>query len=233
MDNVEKIIVWLNKVYGGRSAVIAISGGVDSALTLTLLVRALGREHVIPVCLPYKDQDMYDAKKIIEWNGVTEMMLEINIKEAVDEMARKLDVENEVVRKGNIMARIRMIALFDTAKRVGGLVCGTENKSEHELGYYTRFGDGASDVEPIVHLYKTEVWEMAEKLGLPKVFYTKVPTAGLWEGQSDEEEMGFSYIDADKVLRGEIEGVDKEVVARVKEMVKRNGFKQEVPYTME
>jgi NAD+ synthase len=126
-----------------------------------------------------------------------------------------------------------MICIFDIAKKVGGLVCGTENKSEHCLGYFTRFGDGASDVEPIVGLYKTEVWEMAKKLGLPEVFYVKKPSAGLWDGQSDETEMGFSYHDADLILQGKTQGIEKGIIEKVNKMVQQNMFKQEVPYVME
>ena len=112
-------------------------------------------------------------------------------------------------------------------------MCGTENKSEHHLGYFTRFGDSASDVEPIAGLYKTQVWEMAKELGLPEIFYTKAPSAGLWEGQTDENEMGFSYAEADKVLMGQIEGIDMSVVEKVQKMVKANRFKLEVPYVIE
>lgn len=228
----EEIIRWLKKIYEDKPGVIAVSGGVDSALALTLLVKALGKEKVIPVCLPYKKQDMTDAKLIIEWNDLSGKMIEINIAEMVDGVVGKLDIDEEV-RKGNVMARVRMISIFDIAKKLGALVCGTENKSEHELGYYTRFGDAASDVEPIAELYKTEVWEMAKTLGLPEIFYTKEPSAGLWDGQTDEKEMGFSYAEADKVLKGETEGIDEKVVEKVKEMVERNKFKLVVPYAMD
>lgn len=230
---VEEIVSWLRNIYDDKPAVIAVSGGVDSALALTLLVRALGKEKVIPICLPYKNQDMNDAKKIIEWNGCLSRMVEINIGEMVDKMMGELGVEEGNLRPGNIMARMRMIAVFDLAKKMGALVCGTENKSEHYLGYFTRFGDSASDVEPIANLYKTEVWGMARDLGMPEIFYTKEPSAGLWEGQTDEGEMGFSYIEADKILKGETQGVNPEIVRKVREMVAKNKFKLEVPYVME
>lgn len=229
----EEIIGWLKKIYGDKPAVVAVSGGVDSALVLTLLVKALGKDKVTPVCLPYKKQDMTDAKLIIEWNGLSHKMVEINIGEHVDSLADTMGAEQGSVRKGNIMARVRMICVFDIAKQNGALVCGTENKSEHYLGYFTRFGDAASDVEPISRLYKTEVWEMAKELGLPEVFYTKAPSAGLWQGQTDEGEMGFSYEVADKVLQGQTEGIDPKIVAKVQQMVEQNAFKREVPYEME
>ena len=229
-NKIDEIVAWLKKVYGDKPAVIAVSGGVDSAVALTLLTRALGKDMVTPVCLPYLDQSTVDSKTIIEWNGVSTRMVEVNIGEMVDDIASTLGAEQGSMRKGNVMARARMIVIFDLAKKLGALVCGTENKSEHYLGYFTRFGDSASDVEPIVGLYKTEVWEMAKELGLPEIFYTKAPSAGLWDGQTDEKEMGFSYAEADKVLKGEIEGVDKAVIEKVQKMVQANKFKLEVPY---
>jgi NAD+ synthase len=227
----EKIIVWLRKIYGERPAVIAVSGGVDSALALTLLIRALGRDKVVPILLPYLDQDMTDAQLIVEWNGLTEKAEEVNIGEMVATMTNALKVPESSLRQGNLMARARMMVVYDYAKKMGALVSGTENKSEHYLGYFTRFGDAASDVEPIAGLYKTEVWEMAKELGLPEVFYTKSPSAGLWEGQTDEEEMGFTYREADLVLQGKESEVDPEVVARVRARVEAQKFKLEVPYT--
>lgn len=231
-NRIDEIVSWLKKVYGDKPAVIAVSGGVDSALALTLLTRALGRDKVTPICLPYHDQSTSDSKTIIEWNGVSENMAEVNIGEVVDSMAAQLGAEEGSMRKGNMMARERMIVVFDFAKKLGALVCGTENKSEHYLGYFTRFGDSASDVEPIAGLYKTEVWEMAKELGLPEIFYTKAPSAGLWDGQTDENEMGFSYAEADKVLMGETEGIDEAIVEKVQKMVKANAFKLEVPYML-
>lgn len=228
---IDEIVSWLKGVYGDKPAVIAVSGGVDSAVALTLLVQAIGKDKVIPVYLPYDAQDMADAKKIIEWNGLSKNMIEINIVEMVDTAVSKLSIDGGI-RKGNVMARMRMICVFDIAKTNGALVCGTENKSEHYLGYFTRFGDSASDVEPITGLYKTEVWEIAKELGLPEIFYTKSPSAGLWEGQTDEGEMGFSYAEADQVLKGDTEGMDKEIVAKVQKMVERNEFKLKVPYML-
>lgn len=232
-NKIEEIVDWLKKVYGDKSAVIAVSGGVDSAVALTLLVKALGRKRVTPVSLPCGTQDVTDAKLIIKWNGLAEKMGEINIGEMVDSIAEQLGVESESVRKGNIMARVRMICVFDIAKKMGALVCGTENKSEHYLGYFTRYGDAASDVEPIAHLYKTEVWEMARELGIPAIFYTKAPSAGLWQGQTDEGEMGFSYQEADKVLQGQTGGIDSKIVEKVREIVEKNKFKLEVPYMLD
>ncbi|KKU46854.1 MAG: putative NH(3)-dependent NAD(+) synthetase [Microgenomates group bacterium GW2011_GWA2_46_7] len=228
-SKIEQIVSWLKEVIGEKSAVIGVSGGVDSAVVLTLVTQAIGKERVIPLLLPYGEQEMGDAKLVSKFNGVEERMRIVNIQPMVEEIVKNLKI-NDQIRKSNVMARVRMITLFDTAKTEQGLVVGTENRSERELGYYTRFGDSASDVEPIVGLYKTEIWEMAKELGLPEIFYTKKPSAELWAGQSDEEEMGFSYQEADRVLRGELEGVEERVRAQVRERVDKQKFKKEVPY---
>lgn len=230
MEKINKIVEWLRQTYGDKSAVIAVSGGVDSAVALTLLVKALGKDKVVPLSLPYHGQDVTDANLIIEFNGLSDKVIRINIGEMTDLIANQLGADEDSVRKGNIMARSRMIIIFDTAKRLGSLVCGTENKSEHYLGYFTRFGDSASDLEPLSGLYKTEVWQIAKELGIPPVFYTKAPSAGLWSGQTDELEMGFSYQDADKVLSGNSEGVDIKTVEKVQKMIDQNKFKLMVPY---
>lgn len=231
VKKVEQVVGWLKEIYGDKRAIVAVSGGVDSAVALTLLTRALGTEKITPLLLPYREQEMGDARLICEWNGYNSPEI-VNIGEVVDSLAAELGA-GEGVRKGNLMARIRMVIVFDYAKKLGAMVCGTENKSEHKLGYYTRFGDAASDVEPIAHLYKTEVWSVAKELGLPEVFYTKAPSAGLWEGQTDEGEMGFSYREADLVLQGKVEGIDQEVIEKVRRVVAQNKFKSEVPYMLE
>ena len=164
---------------------------------------------------------------------------QINIKNPVDEVTR-IDPKMDILRKGNIMARIRMTFVFDQAKRHRALVVGTENKSEYLLGYFTRFGDGASDIEPLRNLYKTHVYQLAEFMHLPKSILTKQPSAGLWENQTDEGEFGFSYKDADRVLYyyfdkklsvGEIVKRDlkKTTVDRVLQFAKKNNFKHGLP----
>jgi len=125
----------------------------------------------------------------------------INIGRAADKLAIKLNAKKDKVRLGNILARVRMICLFDLAKKLGALVVGTENKSEKMLGYFTRFGDEASDLEPIVHLYKTEVIKLAKELGVPAAIIKAAPTAGLWPGQTDEAELGMTYAEIDARLR--------------------------------
>lgn len=248
---VEKIVNFLGQTYqeqGKDQAVIAVSGGIDSSLALALLTQALGVEKIRPLMLPYGKQNTVDAELALNFNQIPEEnWRQINIKLAVDAAAAELEVgETEVaeikrVRLGNIMARVRMMMIYDVAKEMGGLVCGTENKSEKYLGYFTRFGDEASDLEPLVHLYKTQVWQLARFLELPEKIINQPPSAGLWDGQTDEEELGFSYEVVDQVLwqlveegrepdEIEIEGVSAIQVEAVVERVERMEFKHRVPY---
>lgn len=247
-NTVEAISTWITKTVeaaGFSKVVIGLSGGVDSALSATLAVHALGRENVYPVLLPYKQMHMQavlDALQVAEFLHIPkDHVTEIDIADSVDATLTKMqDVDG--IRRGNVMARVRMIYLFDMAKKLRALVCGTENKTEHYLGYFTRFGDEASDMEPIRSLYKTEVWEMARLLDVPQQIIEKAPTAGLWEGQTDENEFGFTYQDADMVLRCHFDEqlsfeqiiarkeVREEVIKKVLERVKQNDFKHNLPY---
>ncbi|OGJ22551.1 MAG: NAD(+) synthase [Candidatus Pacebacteria bacterium RIFCSPHIGHO2_01_FULL_46_10] len=237
--HIDRIILFIRNTFAQQKinhAVIGVSGGIDSALALTLLTRALGVEHIMPVLLPYAKQNMDDAKTVCVWNSFTPTQWKIiNIKKSVDGVCRDLRIpSSNTVRRGNVMARVRMIVLFDLAKSLNALVCGTENKSEHYLGYFTRFGDAASDIEPIAHLYKTQVQQIAQYLGLPHQILAKHPSAGLWNGQTDEQEFGFTYEEADTIL--------KEVVDRKKTVpcehpvvlrMKNQEFKLKVPYTLQ
>lgn len=143
------------------------------------------------------------------------------------------------VRLGNVMARVRMMVLYDLAKKLNAIVCGTENKSEYYLGYFTRFGDAASDFEPIAHLYKTQVYQLAKYLGVPKEFIDKTPTAGLWPGQTDEGEFGFTYKEADAVLQlyfdkklnlAEIKKRGFKNAEKIIARVLKNEYKHQTPY---
>ena len=228
---------------GFSRAVIGLSGGVDSAVSLVLGIRALGGENVYPALLPYgalSTQGTLDAMSFIQSQKIPlTHICRIDIKPAVDEMCMKTAAADNV-RRGNIMARVRMTYLFDQAKKHEALVLGTENKSEQLLGYFTRFGDEASDIEPLINLYKTQVFELAAYLGVPEQILTKKPTAGLWADQTDEGEFGFSYRDADGILtllydlKKSIDevvsaGFDRGLVEKVKTRVEANNFKHHLP----
>lgn len=228
-----------------QKMVIAVSGGIDSALSLTLATQAIGAQHVYPVLLPYKNQDIKNSQSIIEFNHIPDSNVHVfQIEKVVTSLQEALELtQNDQFRVGNCMARVRMIMVYDLAKKLDALVCGTENKSEHYLGYFTRFGDAASDLEPITHLYKTQVRQLAEHLKLPSDILTQAPSAGLWAGQTDESELGFSYRGADLVLYRlldlgqqpeeiQIPGLTESIVAKVMTRVEQMQFKREVPYTV-
>src|SRR3989344_9255784 len=173
MPESEKIVKFIRETFtqqGFTKAIVAVSGGIDSATSLLLTVKALGKENVYSLQLPYKKhQSLELSDLVIEQAGIPKnQRLVINIGRPADKIAVKLNAKKDKVRLGNILARVRMICLFDPAKKLGALVVGTENKSEKMLGYFTRFGDEASDLEPIVHLYKTEVVKLAQELGVPE-----------------------------------------------------------------
>lgn len=190
---------------GSKGAVIGISGGIDSALTATLTVKALGEDNVLGIHMPESGltpaADSKDAKVLADWLGIEFRTIDISgIISAY--MASVPESESaDRLSRGNLKARIRMSLLYFHANQMNRIVMGTGNKTEILLGYFTKYGDGGVDLEPIGGLYKTEVWELSRRLGVPEVLINKKPSAGLWEGQTDEAELGISYIDVDKVLR--------------------------------
>lgn len=245
----ETIVSFLRKTFVEQKiskAVVGVSGGIDSAVSLFLITKALGPENVFAIHMPYTNDHEEDFKLIIKSVNIPDKNVKIiPIKSIVDQTAKDLEIQTDTqtdkIRFGNIAARTRMITLFDTAKREGALAVGTENKSEDLLSYFTRFGDQASDIEPIQHLYKTRVFELAKHLGIPEKIINKQPTAGLWAGQTDEKEFGFSYEEADQVLYLYFEkkqGVEQIVAQGFKNAekivawVKKNEFKHQTPYKL-
>ena len=228
---------------GFERAVIAMSGGVDSSTSAALAVQALGANYVYPLLLPHGNLNtgaVVDARGMINALGIPQKNItQINIQPLVDPII-SLDPKMDQIRRGNIMARVRMIVIFDNAKKRNALVVGTENKTEHLLGYFTRFGDEGSDIEPLRTLYKTQVYELARFLKLPEQVLTKTPTAGLWEGQTDEGEFGFTYKEADEILSLVVDqrqsvdavvakGLERETVEKVIKRMKENEFKHNLP----
>lgn len=245
----EKIVGFIAQTFkntGFSDAVIGLSGGVDSAVSCVCATQALGEGHIYPILLPcggLNTQGVLDAMKLIEKLHIPfSHVTRIDIKPAVD-MIVKSDPMMDRIRRGNIMARARMTYLFDQAKKRHALVLGTENRSEYLLGYYTRFGDEASDVEPLQHLYKTQVYELAKHLNIPEEIIQKFPSADLWPEQTDEGELGFSYKEADEVLyliyddnKAEEDiiraGFTKEFVKKVMLRIQGNQFKIHLPNKM-
>jgi NAD+ synthase len=225
---------------GFSHAVIGLSGGIDSALSCVLAAEALGPENVLAVRMPYKSSSrdsLEDAQRVIDVTGVQSMTVEIT--EMVDPLiARFPDMDN--MRKGNIMARTRMIVLYDQSAAFRGLVVGTGNKTEILLGYTTLFGDSANALNPIGDLYKTQVRQLSQALGVPESILQKAPSADLWAGQTDESELGYTYAEVDQLLYLLVDqrytpdecveaGFDASFVKSVVERVRRNHFKRILP----
>lgn len=198
-----------------RGVVIGLSGGVDSALVTKLSVMALGADKVLNVFMPSSTtpaEDREDVRAFSKSLG-TELM-ELDICPIVDAYAKTVPSMDRKELKGNVMARVRMTMLYHEARMKDLIVLGTGNKSELLMGYFTKFGDGGCDFLPIGDLYKTEVWELSRKLGLPKRITEKAPSAGLWAGQTDEAEMGITYDQLDQVLVGIEQSMSTEDISK-------------------
>lgn len=203
---------------GIKHAVLGLSGGVDSAVVAALCARALGPERVTAFRLPYRlssPSSLADAATVATALGIHLETIEITaaVDGYLETLGRSATVDAR--RRGNIIARMRMIVLFDQAARLGALPIGTGNKSERLLGYYTWHGDDAPPLNPIGDLFKSEVWELARELALPDIVVTKPPTADLEADQTDEGDLGISYRVADPLLALMLRGYsDAAILAR-------------------
>lgn len=223
---------------GASGLVLGISGGVDSALAAALAARALAADRTHCFFLPYRASDPRsagDAAAVASTYGLT--LRTIDITSQVDAYFDREEPEADRVRRGNKMARERMSILFDQAKRTGSLVLGTSNKTEILLGYSTVFGDNASSLNPNGDLYKQQIWQLSEHLGVPAAVLEKQPSADLWPGQTSEGELGFDYRIADEILyllfdlglsSAEVveRGYPESIVLRIVALEKQNRFKR-------
>ncbi len=225
---------------GFSRAVIGLSGGINSALSCYLAAEALGAQNVLAVRMPYKASSidsLEHAQMVIDALGIQSLTCPIT--GMVDPLFERFP-DASAMRRGNAMARARMIVLYDQSEATRGLVVGTGNKTEILLGYSTLFGDSACALNPIGDLYKTQVRQLSRSLGIPEVIIEKAPSADLWAGQTDEGELGFTYEEVDRLLYLLVDqrftpqdcvsaGFSENFVNAVVNRVRRNHFKRVLP----
>ena len=228
------------KKAGFSKAVLGLSGGIDSALVAYLLRDALGKENVLAIMMPYKSSNpdsLNHAKLVVEDLKINAKTIEIT--DMIDAYFKN-EKEATSLRMGNKMARERMSILFDYSSKENALVVGTSNKTEIYLGYSTQFGDSACALNPIGDLYKTNIWDLSRYLKIPNELIEKKPSADLWEGQTDEQEMGLTYKEADQVLYRMLEenktveeilaeGFNKDLVDNIVRRMNKSEYKRRMP----
>ena len=209
VNHIEAWIKYRESEAGARGIIVGLSGGIDSAVVAALGRRAFGRESLLTLIMPcHSDEsDANDAILIANSLDINYKIIELD--KTFDALANEFSLNNTALSKlaqANLKARLRMSSLYAAAQTLNLLVCGTSNRSEYETGYFTKYGDSASDLLPLADLLKTQVRAIAKYLNIPEKIIIKAPSAGLWANQTDEAEMGFSYEQLDKYLEtGEAE----------------------------
>lgn len=238
-----ELVEFLKKSFksaGFSKAVLGLSGGIDSALVAYLLRDALGKENILAIMMPYKTSNpdsLNHAKLVVEDLKINSKTIEIT--DMIDAYFKN-EKEASSLRMGNKMARERMSILFDYSSKENALVVGTSNKTEIYLGYSTQFGDSACALNPIGDLYKTNIWDLSRYLKIPNELIEKKPSADLWEGQTDEQEMGLTYKEADQVLYRMLEenktieeilseGFNRDLVDNIVRRMNRSEYKRRMP----
>jgi NAD+ synthase len=226
--------------FGFRKGILGLSGGIDSSVCAFLASKALGPRNVLALMMPYRESpndDVRDAHEVVRRLGIRSRSVDIS--PMVDAYFARFPAADPVLR-GNKMARERMSILYDFSAREKALILGTSNKTELLIGYGTIHGDMASAINPLGDLYKTQVRELGRHLGVPGRIVRKTPTAGLWPGQTDEEEIGLSYEELDAILyrlvdmrlpAGEVvaAGFEKARVEKIAGMIRNSEFKRKLP----
>ena len=233
INRIEAIREFLKEKIGSKYAVLGISSGIDSSLVLTLLATAIDQDKIKAIFMPdryTKQEDYDDIKMLSESTGVE--IIEVNIENIFQSYRKTLNSTDKKI-EGNVRSRIRANILYYHANLLGGLVIGTTNRTEYLLGYYTKYGDGACDIEPIEGLYKTDVWDIASIMKIPQSIIDKRPSAGLWEGQYDEEELKMNYREIDRALSDIFDYSNfKADYGKLMELYLKSMHKRELPRAM-
>lgn len=230
----KKIVIWIReetKKARKKGVILGLSGGIDSAVTAILAKKAVG-ENLVSLILPCESskEDLEDAALIVRIFKLETKTIDLS--ETYKGLVKILPRANKI-SYANLKPRLRMLILYYFANKFNYLVCGTSNKSEREIGYFTKFGDGAADILPLGNLLKSEVRDLAEDLGVPERIIKKTPSAGLWPAQTDEGEMGITYKELDDILarteNKKRQILPEEKVRKVKEMMARSQHKRQGP----
>jgi NAD+ synthase len=234
MDLVEQIVEWIREqveTAGARGTVFGVSGGLDSSVVAVLCHKALGDSSLGAIMPCHSDAgDLEDAKLVAEEFGLPAITIDLG--PVFDALLRELPEASEAAVI-NLKPRLRMMTLYYLANDTGYLVVGTGNKSEMEVGYFTKYGDGGADILPLASIYKTELAGVAGVLGIPRRIIEKAPSAGLWAGQTDEGEMGITYEALDGILKAlesdRVPDDNPELVLKVKKMIESTAHKRAAP----
>ncbi len=230
----EQIIRWLReqvKETRAKGLILGLSGGIDSSVAGVLAKEAVGNK-VLGLILPCHTakKEIEDVRLVVEKFKIRNKVISLT---SVYDLLIKLLPRGDHLAQANLKPRLRMLILYYFANKLNYLVVGTGNKSEIAVGYFTKYGDGGVDLLPLGDLYKSEVRKLAENLDIPKKIIDKSPTAGLWEGQTDEGELGITYPELDKILVGLEKGgsgnLRDKKVKKVKSMVRRSEHKRNLP----
>ena len=237
---ISKIQNWIKEYVSSakiNGVVVGISGGIDSAVTTTLCVNALGKEKVIGLGLPCSSipQDLNDAKELADTLGIRFIKIELtNVYDEFIKVTTPL-FESSQMAMANLKSRLRMMAIYFAGQSFGKLlVAGTSNRTELAIGYFTKYGDGGVDFEPLGALYKGEVRKIAQILSIPEKIIEKPPSAGLWQGQTDEGEIGMTYDLLDEILYRfdhylDLNDLNAEDIEKVLKMMKSAEHKNKMP----